>query len=981
MNGRLRNLMAQMESWEAANEFGIPEVSWADYDARRRSDDLYISCLSNVFDSLRVADAGTRLAELDALAKTLVIYSRSAAIRHLTGIERGLNQLYSAALYYMADRPATAQFLTRSLSFGDTAIEEEIFLRDFLGHRLDGTNELTTTLRQFMESGRPAILQALTETLAERERLGLLEEPRKFIAARFGAFALRRFAETNVWHNLQRHAASADPEIWRAFFFNARSFPMWELLPSQITALHSGMLNAEERAISLQMPTSAGKTSLCELLIFHEVRVRQRKVLFLVPFRALAAEIATGMSGRLEACGVNIIASYGGNLPTRSETTTVETADVLIVTPEKFAALGQVIPTLEHEFQTVICDEGHLIDDDSRGLSYELLLTKLRSNGNVGDRRIIFMSAILPNVAEIHAWLGGNQTGLARSDYKPVETDYAFLAVDGHNRWTLEVNPFLPQPRSYFLKDFLQSDDFRFRNSDTGRLNLIGNWKSLASLACAAALRARRHGAVAIFTTTKGDRGVAGVVSKLLDFCESEAAVAHNPPSLPVEAELVQDYAAFLLGANYSLTRLLGHGAGFHHGSLPQEIRRTMEESIANGTINILVCTSTLAEGVNLPIRTLIVHTFRRYNQNTENYEFIPRRSIKNIIGRVGRAGKETRGRIVFANEGERDVVIAVIRDQGLEPARGRLFRLIEAIEQHFRRHNVQLTNEVLERQQPWFLELLDDIDQSIINLVPEETSNEQIAAFIDEVLERTLAAHQSQNAEIKRTLTTVFRLRAQRLQQNIPRESWPVLKKSGASPRLWKSIEENQLLEIPLWQTLHDPLDPAWMDQFLGSILELIGQDAESAERLKRVVKGWLSGLTYAEIAEDIQQDVDSVLAIMCDEVGFQLQDVAARVCQLALAKFSDDQISEVAQAWPSFLQFGLGNLQQLDLCERGATDRLGVWGIQRFLDTKDIQLRGRDLLRYLRQEAAAVRQGLVVDDRVPQLCVQRTCGELRIR
>ena len=73
MNALLSNLMAQMESWEAANEFGIPELSWVDYDARKRSDDLYICCIASIFDALRIADDKVRRSELDALAKTLVI--------------------------------------------------------------------------------------------------------------------------------------------------------------------------------------------------------------------------------------------------------------------------------------------------------------------------------------------------------------------------------------------------------------------------------------------------------------------------------------------------------------------------------------------------------------------------------------------------------------------------------------------------------------------------------------------------------------------------------------------------------------------------------------------------------------------------------------------------------------------------------------------------------------------------------------------
>ncbi len=706
MNELQRNLMAQMESWEAANEFGIPAISWADYDARKRSDDLYICCIANIFDALRIAEDKTRLLELDALAKTLVIYSRSAAAKYLSGVERTLNQLYSAALYYLADRPATAHFLARTLKLEGEPLEEELFLRDFLAHDLGRESPLTVELNAFMQTGDAERLTQLTANLAARVKAGLIDDPRKFIAASLATYAARRFAQTNVWKNLQQYGSSADPELWRPFFFNTRSFPMWELLPSQITALASGLLNPDTAAVSLQMPTSAGKTSLCELLIFDEVKGRGRRVLFLVPFRALAAEIAAGMSGRLAAAGIEIIASYGGNLPTRSETATLETASVLIVTPEKFTALTQVVPDLDQQFQTVICDEGHLIDDDSRGLPYELLLTKLRSPAGELKRKMVFMSAILPNVADIHAWLGGSAKTLARSDYKPVETDYAFLKADPGDRWMLDVNPIYAQPRRYFLKDFLTADDFRFINPVTGRSKLVGSWNSIGSLTCASALRARRNGAVAVFTTTRGNQGVGGLARKFLEFCDSGVAVAENAPPLSAQAPLVQEYAAFVLGPEFILSRLLAHGIGFHHGGLPQEIRRTMEESIATGAITVLLCTNTLAEGVNLPIRTLVVHTFKRFDDATKTMRPIQARSIKNIIGRVGRAGKETRGRIVFANEGDRALVISVLKEVGLEPALGRLYRLIARIEEHFRQRQIKLTNEILEHQHPWFLGL-----------------------------------------------------------------------------------------------------------------------------------------------------------------------------------------------------------------------------------------------------------------------------------
>ena len=133
MNSHLRSMMAEMESWEAAAEFGIPEISWAEYRVIRRSDDLYVACLASIFDSLRMQQKDDREAALADLAKILVIYSRSTAAKYLSGVEKQLNQIYSAALYYIAGFPATGTLLTRTLEPSIELLEEESFLHGFLG--------------------------------------------------------------------------------------------------------------------------------------------------------------------------------------------------------------------------------------------------------------------------------------------------------------------------------------------------------------------------------------------------------------------------------------------------------------------------------------------------------------------------------------------------------------------------------------------------------------------------------------------------------------------------------------------------------------------------------------------------------------------------------------------------------------------------------------------------------------------------------
>ncbi len=979
MNGRLRNLMAQMESWEAANEFGIPEKNWANYDVRERSDDLYVACLSEVFDALRMDEGKERAKILDSLAKILVIYSRSAAARHLEGIERHLNQLYAAALFYLAGRPASATFLVRLLPTElDESNEEEAFLHDFLARNLGRKSELNDLVRGFIEDADTKLLTDVTKVLTGRVRDGLASDSRQFIAATLALHAVKRFSTTNVWTNLRQFAPDFSVKTWRPFFLNGKSFAMWELLPSQIKGLKAGLLDDLDTTVSLQMPTSAGKTSLCEVLLFNEVKVRKKKVLFLVPFRALAAEIRSGMSARLEASGIEIMASHGGNIPTRSETSSIEEVDVLIVTPEKFAALDQVIENFADQFATIICDEGHLIDDESRGLSYELLLTRLTADEK-HKRKVVFISAILPNIAQIHKWLGGQETGLATSKYRPVATDYAFLTPHGKNGWMLDVNPIYDQPLHYALYGFLGDDDFRYLNPETKKLNLISGRSSFIALTAASALRARVSGPVAVFTTTRGDKGIAGIGEKIHELCTLGAAIAQNAPALPEELSSVTGYCRFLLGAGHLLPRLLEFGVGFHHGKMPQELRRVMEECIEAKTINILLCTSTLAEGVNLPIRTLVVHTVRRYNIENAALEFIKRRSIKNMIGRVGRAGKETRGRVVFVTNTERHYIREVLKEENMEPAHGRLFGLVQILDAHLKRHQITLKNELLEQQKPWFLALIDSIDQAIIDLIPEETPVDEVAEQINELLDRTLASHQDSSKEFKKHLSALFKLRGGRLKELVPSASWGLLKRTGSSPRFWKQAEKVGVLASKLWTTLVDAADSEWTKEIVIPLLEFpnTGELIEPKVTVK-VINGWMAGRTYAELAVVCGKPVDEVLEIICGEIDFRLQELVSKACQLAIAKHGEDNVSEMAEAWPSLLRYGLGTLQQLDLFERGATDRLAVWGIQRELDRQEIDLRGKALMKHIRDNQSDFYEALQSDDRVPALSFDRTCGEL---
>ncbi|WP_026069201.1 hypothetical protein, partial [Legionella tunisiensis] len=215
-----------------------------------------------------------------------------------------------------------------------------------------------------------------------------------------------------------------------------------------------------------------------------------------------------------------------------------------------------------------------------------------------------------------------------------------------------------------------------------------------------------------------------------------------------------------------------------------------------------------------------------------------------------------------------------------------------------------------------------------------------------------------------------------------VPREDWTILKRSGSSPRLWKNVNELGLLQRPEWQSLKTSLDPLWIDEVLFKLIDVsLIKIPFDKETLKRAIIGWMKGDSYEEIANACDIEIDAALRLLCHTIGYELQDAIAKLSLLAESYHGDDNISEMASSWPSLLQYGLYDLQQLDLFEKGASDRLGVWGLSRYLRDYNILLRNKELLSFLHQNANNIINYLNEDPRVPTLCIKRTCEELKIR
>ena len=135
---------------------------------------------------------------------------------------------------------------------------------------------------------------------------------------------------------------------------------------------------------------------------------------------------------------------------------------------------------------------------------------------------------------------------------------------------------------------------------------------------------------------------VAGTRGQAQRLAQGLAAELGEQPAL---ASLV-DFVRLQLGEDHPLVAVLPHGVGFHHAGLPIEVLEALEQAVRDDTLPYLTCTSTLTDGVNLPVRTVIIYD-QSYPGQDENARLRGARLV-NAMGRAGRAGKETEGWIVL---------------------------------------------------------------------------------------------------------------------------------------------------------------------------------------------------------------------------------------------------------------------------------------------------------------------------------------------
>ena len=488
----------------------------------------------------------------------------------------------------------------------------------------------------------------------------------------------------STWVQLEQY--SKESEVWKRYLtLLARplSRGVTELWPSQIKVLESDLLGSDDSAV-VRLPTSGGKTRIAEMAIIDTFqRHPGTKCVFVAPYRALASEVERTLGSVLNDLGYRVSSVIGSYESDEFEEFLLRTADLLIVTPEKLDLVLRVRPEISEQFRLVVLDEVHMMDDAQRGIKFELLLTRMRHR--IPTCRFLVMSAVLSDstLQSFAAWLAGSPGKAIASDWRPTiqrRARFEWQGATGVIRF--ERDPEIPDLNT-FVPGILQRRAYSFVNPDTQRSNtrhypIAEKGDTAAELAYTFS----EQGPVLVFCTQPNwvESVCKAILNKSIHYRRLVGELVH-PHFVSETHTRSLELAREWLGEEHIITQALSKGVAPHHGRIPNVVREAIEVDCRAGRYRVVVATNTLAQGVNLPVRTVIVHSTWRADEEGQRSP-ISVRDYWNIAGRAGRAGMETEGLIVHITLNRQDMRdFNHYSDAGnLEPVYGALFRLLQQI-------------------------------------------------------------------------------------------------------------------------------------------------------------------------------------------------------------------------------------------------------------------------------------------------------------
>lgn len=642
-------------------ELGLPEESHIAIPDRVEPAALFPLSIGTLMDASAALNDAADVQEgltddlRDDIGFAASFFDAYLSSRFRTGVSREVTLLASAS-YFLGQRPGSSLVLARRLQGECVNAIEHLTVWALQADWRKPPNLAPHWLTELLYDLSSLIMDHFSNGTSPEPIVGLLSKLRRLtyssgtsrevVHAEVASAVVKLRLAGSAW-TLLPVFSGLDAVAW-ADAIRRPSFPK-ELWPSQKLLGKAGLFAGRSGVV--QMPTSAGKTRSVEIILRSAFLTgRTRVAVVVAPFRALCHEIATSMRHAFKGEDVKVnelsdalqldfadqLAEWLGQLATT-------TRHLMVLTPEKLLYALRQEPTLIAHIGMVVYDEGHQFDTGSRGITYELLLTEIKGLLQASAQTVL-ISAVIKNAVAVGTWLIGVEpnvvdgTGLLSTARSVAFATWSerlgqllFFESDSY------VRP------DYFVPRSIEAQELERRGREQSRQFPQKGDDAWKDVSLYLGIRLAPSGAVAVFCGRKDT--ASGLAERAVDVYErgfdlpAPAAVSDAN-----EIQRLTHLATQHFGADSVVAKAAALGMFVHHGTTPQGLRLSIEHAMQRELIKLVICTSTLAQGVNLPIRYLIVSGV---NQGAER---IKTRDFQNLIGRAGRAGMHTEGLVVFAD-------------------------------------------------------------------------------------------------------------------------------------------------------------------------------------------------------------------------------------------------------------------------------------------------------------------------------------------
>ena len=407
---------------------------------------------------------------------------------------------------------------------------------------------------------------------------------------------------------------------------NVKDFNLEELFPFEsFNAFQSNCFDLiwnSNKNLIVSAPTGSGKTVLFELAIARDIYKPESKetnlfkAIYIAPIKALCQQKFMEWSAKFKKLNLNLLELTGDT--EMSDFLIYDKANIIVTTPEKWDSITRKWKDntrLVTNISLLLIDEVHLLNTEGRGATLEAIVSRMKIISKfegtrrppISNLRIIAISATIPNINDLGEWLE-----VSPDCIKNFGDEYRSTPIEKH---VFGYN----MPRNEF--QFEKSLNYRLveiiRKFSSGKPTLI-------------------------FCQTQ--KGTVNACEQIIQDMQ-----AHELVKGDTQLRRLLEAGRCLIDKN--LQKFLPHGVAFHNAGMPYEDRRIIEDLFIKGFIQIICTTTTLAMGVNLPARLVIIKSTLCYRGSGIGYTEYSPLEIDQMVGRAGRPQFDTHGIVVIMTE------------------------------------------------------------------------------------------------------------------------------------------------------------------------------------------------------------------------------------------------------------------------------------------------------------------------------------------